>query len=562
VKYTRKAAEKVANAIEVYVYHPEQMEKVAPTVKLRLDKFFSQHPELSRLKNLTTGPSLKVRSQALPAGGMILAGNYWMPAQAATVFENYLSPGLRYHPSMGGAYSVARHISNTLVQIQLGLSAFHLTFTGVVTAASSLAHGMDLISDGRFTDGIKAIGMAPAMPFIQLVRGNALQQAALSPGRAGLPAEIAGVPTEELVNAIAQAGGRVKMDRMYAGTPMDGMLKAFKDRNWIGGAMRLPFAMVGAAGHVILQSVVPRLKLGVFADLASREIENLPPDYSLDQYRAAVARAWDAVDDRLGELVYDNLLWNRVVKDLALITFRAPGWSLGTYRAGGGAILDAATFRQRLRSGDPLLTSRMSFAIAYPITIAIIGAILTYLYTKQAPKSIKDYFFPRTGRIAPNGQPERVAIPSYAKDAMNIVRHPVRTIENKVNPLVAMTTDMLQNHDWQGLPIFNRDDPLGQQIEGAFRYIASELTPIGVPKERPGEGPTTPLEKLQRFLGIQPVTDYAPRTQGQEDASQALRLLRKAEEEGYSPPQRSSGGGIHIEGLPNLRDIGKVKIGP
>jgi hypothetical protein len=57
-------------------------------------------------------------------------------------------------------------------------------------------------------------------------------------------------------------------------------------------------------------------------------ISALAPAKSVGIVRAAMRKVWDSVDNRMGQMVYDNLFYERAVKDIALITFRAYGWQL------------------------------------------------------------------------------------------------------------------------------------------------------------------------------------------------------------------------------------------
>jgi hypothetical protein len=57
-----------------------------------------------------------------------------------------------------------------------------------------------------------------------------------------------------------------------------------------------------------------------------------------------MARAADATEDRMGQMTYDNLFYNKMLKDVALLGFRAYGWQLGKYRHLYGGAADAATW--------------------------------------------------------------------------------------------------------------------------------------------------------------------------------------------------------------------------
>jgi hypothetical protein len=46
------------------------------------------------------------------------------------------------------------------------------------------------------------------------------------------------------------------------------------------------------------------------------------------------------VENRMGQMTYDNLFMNRTAKDLAMLTVRSVGWNIGTLREIGGGIGD------------------------------------------------------------------------------------------------------------------------------------------------------------------------------------------------------------------------------
>jgi hypothetical protein len=120
------------------------------------------------------------------------------------------------------------------------------------------------------------------------------------------------------------------------------MLDAWHQGNWPGAALRLPFALTEQAMRPILEYVVPRQKLGVFANMARFELERLGPNATSDQVRDALAKAWDSVDNRMGQLVYDKLFWNKTAKDLAMLSIRSVGWNTGTIREIVGGAADTA----------------------------------------------------------------------------------------------------------------------------------------------------------------------------------------------------------------------------
>ncbi len=103
-----------------------------------------------------------------------------------------------------------------------------------------------------------------------------------------------------IVDALVKAGGRARQDEFYGG----GAVKQFREaltRSQFGRAVRtsLP-ALAEASSKLVMEKIVPRQKLGVFADLARLELAKLPDNATKVQARAAMAHAWDSVDNRMG----------------------------------------------------------------------------------------------------------------------------------------------------------------------------------------------------------------------------------------------------------------------
>ena len=305
-KYIKKGEEKIANMIAAYGHAPERMKKVAPKTYKWFQAFIASHPELAPLNNLKPGMQLKVSTTEYPAGGFVQTGNYYMPSGAAQIISNYLSPGLQ-----GKAYyKMLRGASNMMLQFALGFSAFHAGFTTFDAAVSKLAIALQYAAAGKPLDAFKhgnPLAVAYA-PIHNIVKGGKIRDAYLR--EAANDPELA-----KYVQAIVEGGGRITMDEQYR----TNMRQAFMDalRRHSVGKMALTGlpALAEAAMYPVLEWLVPRQKLGIFADMVDFELKRLGPDATQEQRREAFAGAWDSVDNRMGQLVYDDLFWNRTVKD-------------------------------------------------------------------------------------------------------------------------------------------------------------------------------------------------------------------------------------------------------
>src|SRR5258708_88743 len=310
------------------------------------------------------------------------------------------------------------------------------------------------------------------------------------------------------------------MDSFYHNSSVESFMRAWRRGETGKVATNAIPAAVEKLASPIMKHWVPRMKLGTFSLLAEEELARLGPNANLWEQRGALARAWDSTDNRLGQLVYDNLFWNRTLKDLGLISVRSLGWNLGTFREIGGGYIDAAKFvATRGKSG---VTPRLSYTIALPIVIALHGAMLQYAITGKGPDQLLDYFYPKTGRQNPDGSEERIAMPSYMKDEISYgsgfrlgsergLRQVATTLGHKANPELAMTLEMMRNRDFYGTKIRNEDDPIVKQAGDTMKYIGAQFEPFWIrnlEQRKQSEGEITARNVIESMFGIMP----APRS--------------------------------------------------
>jgi hypothetical protein len=430
-------------------------------------------------------------------GELVMRGNYYAPEGATRILNNYLEPGLRTN----GAYRTLLGANNVLNQFQLGVSGFHAGFTSAETVVSKGAIAIEQALSGRPVAALKSIAGMPIAPVRTFLEGSKVLREWYKPGSEG--ADIAAI-----VDALEKAGGRARMDSAFETDIAGAMTRAFHRGNLLGGLIRAPFAATEALSNVIMKELVPRQKLGVFADLARQEMAKLGPGATVEQTRAAMAKAWDSVENRLGEMTYDNLFWDRTAKDLAMLTTRSVGWNLGTLREVGGAAVDAAAIAKRAVRRQPLEginTHRLAYVASLAITGAVMGAIYQYLATGKGPEELKDYYFPRTGELDEGGRPQRASLPTYVKDLYHYGTSPGKTITGKASPLVSLMAEMIRNQDFYGAKIRNEDDPLIQQLEDSGKFVASQMVPMSVRNLQREVALNAPLaQRAQQFIGITP----------------------------------------------------------
>jgi len=462
-----------------------------------------------------------------------ILGNYYAAENAARVINNYVSKGLWGNV----VYDTFRGLTNTMTQVQLGLSAFHLGFTTLDATISKAANGIDHLFQLNIKDALKEFIQVPLAPIINPIKGDKLLKAWY--GKPSTP------EMEQIAKYMELAGGRVQMDKFYANNYYERILENVKNRKYLTAGIQVPLSIVEWAAKPILEYIVPRQKLGVFADM-SREIIKNHPDYTPEELRKALQSAWSSVDNRLGQLVYDNLYWNKLVKDISMASVRAVGWNLGSIREIGGAPKQAGEFLwNTLRGKKTAETHKLSYVMALIATHMIVSSILQYLLTGKGPDELEDYFFPKRGGFDTKGDPKRVSLPSYWKDIYAYSKEPGKTVANKLSPVFGMISQLVNNKDYYGVKIINSDDEPYQKGLDYLKYFGAQFVPFGI-RNVQKETSKEPIDYVLPFIGITPAPyslsmtpaektafeiasskyDVGGRTQDEKDQSDVKKKLR------------------------------------
>jgi hypothetical protein len=510
--YTRRSVEKIAQMVEAFVHAPDRMQEVAPRIYDKFKSFIEGHSELSELADIKQSLALKELEFEKAHGGLLILGHYYGPEQATRVLNNYLSPGLR---ERSGVFRGLLSIGNSMNMAQLGVSAFHAGFTSMDAAVSRFSLGVEQAAHGE-GEAAKTIASTAIAPVTNVRHGLKLRQEYLRPGSVG------GQITK-IVDALVAGGGRVEQDDFYKTQMTKQIKEAIRTGNFTGAALRAPMAAIEQASRPIMEVLVPLQKLGIFHDMMKAELDRRP-DMTHDELREAAAKAWDSVDNRLGQMVYDNTFMHKAMKDLLFATVRSVGWNLGTFRELGGGASDVVRQGFKLaRFEKPELTHRMAYIVALPIVAGLAGATFQYMATGKPPDELKDYFFPKTGGKDEEGHDERVSLPSYIKDIYAYWHDPGKTISHKLHPLIGTVADMLQNVDFYGTQIRNQDDPLVKQVLDEALYAAKQFTPFairGAAKLR-DEGASLKEQALP-FVGIVPAPSSIVKTAAEQKASELV----------------------------------------
>jgi hypothetical protein len=245
------------------------------------------------------------------------------------------------------------------------------------------------------------------------------------------------------------------------------------------------------------------------AELAVRK------DMSPRELQQAKEKIWDSMDDRLGQVVYDNRFINKIVKDLGFMSIRSLGWTGGTLAAGTKGVGEIPLSGKRLLEGKGL-TQRTAYLFALPLTVGLYGAYYQLMTTGKGPDSLTDYFFPKDGTKNPDGTDHRVALPSYMKDLLAYSKSPVTTLIHKTSPIINDAAELYMNKDFYGAKIYGEDDPFFKRGLEKLQYLAGNMEPFSF-RQKPGDEVSLAdqfltRKGLEQKFGIMPAPKERERT--------------------------------------------------
>jgi hypothetical protein len=250
------------------------------------------------------------------------------------------------------------------------------------------------------------------------------------------------------------------------------------------------------------------------------------------------------IEGRYGEMHYDNLLWNKMYKDIGISMLLSLGWQLGFFRVYAGAFKDlthnlahmdeiAQTFRQAgLRpAAKQFFTNKILYASFYSGLGALMSGVMTYLATKTIPHGM-DYLFPRIGKN-PDGSDKRLNTFNYLREFASLNQHIQSQglvagvsdfAKNKLQPVAGDAIDLLRDVNYMGQEIYSKNpkDPILQKVwDGAQYVLGNSLVPITA--NQAGQPGTSWRDHLLSFFGFSPGPAYASRSERENEIINSYR---------------------------------------
>lgn len=493
-----------------------------------------------------------------PGVGPVRAGEWYIEKGAGRLLNNFLSEDHIRNTKIGRGLM---ELKNIFTSAELAYSGFHAVAEGMEAINSQIGHGIRKIANlGDWRGGVKDILSSIAAPKTTANTGaKAIKYATSeafrkSPEGQAWERRIPGAA--QYVEDFFQGGGLLKQhDDLRAKT-----LQLFKDQfnkdNYLGAVLRA----VPAANTIITDPLfnvfIPRLKVGMFfKEFPTILKENAERLATGKVTRQELARQTvDFIDDRLGEMNFDNLFWNKTLKTAMQFFLRSVTWKLGSLRATWGIFPEQAKeIAKAAKEGRrPNLAPKAAWGLGLIAMQTAFASVIQHMLAGKGIESGKDIIAPQ---IDPNDPDQRTVLPTYMKDIFHqyhSITGPDKLsyVKSGMAGQLSKLYDLYNNKDFYGYEIRDQHASALDQLGQSLLYVspkpfsvssASEMAKSGQPWSRqvmsalglqkaPGWLTHTDLQNKifdlynERNAGSKPYNDRA--------ANEAKREIKKLFKEG------------------------------
>ncbi len=450
----------------------------------------------------------------------------YAPEDAARVYNRYYSPG--WTGNTGAAARTLRGIVNGGTQMILGLSGYHYRLLANEDTASAFAKGLSRAEAGKPREALKAA--AEGTPYFgagyHIAKGKAVEDQYIT-GQGKLD--------QKIIDYITRAGGRVKgIDKTMTASQSGNYWKAWKEgtaraaftadmKNLkAGGPIKAIGKVMDTVAYPLFVKTIPRIKNAVNYEGIADWVK-AHPQASDEEILKASRDIIDSTDNRFGEMIQDNIFWDKKFKESVQLMLLSTGWALGTGREFVGGAKDLA---KSLSEGKEL-SPRARYIIAAPIANMLHASVYQYLKTGTLPSQPQDFVHPKTGGVSPyNGAPERSDVPGNLKDVIGYQKDFGGELSGKLAPVWRTVMEMAQNQDWRGDPIYSQDIANAPgPLKAYASYLLGAFTPIGVKGAMEGPMKGSNIGRVERLLaGSRPDSMQKENPKAYEDMMKKKRI--------------------------------------
>jgi len=452
--------------------------------------------------------------------GMVNKGEWYIEEGAGRLLNNHLSRDYIRESDFGKGLM---NLKNLYTQVELGLSAFHAIAEGLETVSSDIGLGLrkmiNLGTRGDFksaAQGLKDILTSFAAPRSTYITGRrAIKLASVkdfenSPlGQKFLKA----VPdAEQYIHDFFNGGGLMKQHDDLKASTIEALKEHAGKDNYIGAAIRGIPAMSEMIMNPLFNHYIPALKVGMFMKEFPVTLKENEGRLNKGQVtREQLARKTiDFIDDRLGEMNFDNLFWNRTFKTATQFMMRSVTWKLGNLRGMLGAPIEQAKefYEAAREKRAPLLMPKMAWLFGLSAMQVALSAVIQKMLADKKLKTFKDVVAPQ---INPDDETERVIMPTYYKDMLHLWHSKLGYVTTSMSGNISKLVDIWNNKDFYGYEIHDEHDSFLQKRKDDILYFIPKPFSFSSASQMIERGEPT-SKVVMSFFGLNKAPGYLTHT--------------------------------------------------
>jgi hypothetical protein len=486
--------------------------------------------------------------------GFIEGGEWYVDEGVGRMLNNYLSKDYIRGSDLGRGIM---WIKNSTTAIELGLSPFHAVFESIETIGSTIGLGIQkIVNRGirgdwiNLKSGFSDIGSVIFSPsefgrgFKELKStknikdfGRSVLHLSTSIGSTGKISTIGGDAmrlatkkgflesdygkkfleefpnARELLDAGFTGGLKFKQHPEFVNSSVQAFKENWANDNYIGSTLRLMPAINEMVMHPLFEVYIPRLKWGMFFKEYSYELKEQAKRIEQGKVtKEQLAREIvDSIENRFGEMNFDNLWWNRTFKTAMQLMFRSITWKLGNIREFGNAFrgqgMEIINAIKEKRA--PLMHRDMGWLLGMSVSTAALSYTIQKLFTGKNPESIKDLVFPRI-----DDKGNRVSTPTYWRDVLSLIKSPSLYVQHSMSGFIGRMAEIWNNKDFYNTEIYDPNDNVFEITKDMFVHAVP--LPFGVSSylQSVKEGMNT-SRKITGFFGLTKASKYIENTRMQ-----------------------------------------------
>lgn len=407
-------------------------------------------------------------------GGKIPAGEWVAQEGAGRLLNNHLSKDYIRNNMVGKGLM---EMKNLYTAAELSLSGFHAIAESLEATSSQIGLGLRKLVNLKDLSGLKDIVTSPFAAGSTYKTGIKARKFATESDFANSEsgkAFLKKVPeAADYIHDFFQGGGLLKQHDDLRAKAFDSFKEHAGKNNYIGAALRVLPAINNTLLDPLFNHYIPALKTGMFfKEFPTLLKENAARLKNGDVTREELARKQvDFIDDRIGEMNFDNLFWSRTFKTAMQFMMRSVTWKLGNIRAMAGAPLEQGMeFINAAKEGRaPNLMPKMAWLMGLTAMQVAISSAIQGIATGKKLESLKDIIAPR---IDANDETQRVIPPTYYKDLFHIAHDPAGYVTTSSSGPIGKIIDIWQNKDFYNQEIYDpNDDFITRQKEKLHYFI-------------------------------------------------------------------------------------------